>query len=152
MKKPLVIVIKSLLAFVGFLCVLFALQVWKMVSEREGARPGLCFNNMRIIDHVKDMLAAEHGWTNGHIVAATPEETWAILGPLYYRVTDQTNWFPCCPNLRSGSHYNYNPIGVAPTCPYGHNHVYVRLTKMEAQQRAAPLPRDPQSGHSEGAH
>jgi len=68
----------------------------------------LCINNLRLLDHAKEVLAIKNNWVTGHIIAATPEAIWALLDPYI----DGTAPLKC----PSGGTYKYNPIDVAPEC------------------------------------
>ena len=84
----------------------------------QGSERSICINNLRLIDHAKEALAITNNWTNGYVIADTPEAIWATLDPYI----DGTNVLRCL--LQPDRHYNYNPIGTMPTCGYGKDHVY----------------------------
>ena len=79
-----------------------------------------CVSNMRLINHCKEVVAIKKKLPKGHVIGNTPETIWAQLDPY----ADGTNLLQC-PLLPRGTHYIYGPIGTAPQCPYGGNHVYV---------------------------
>ena len=78
-----------------------------------------CVNNLRRIDHAKEVLAIRYGWTSGYEIAQTPEAIWSLLAPY----VGETN-VPSCPKLAPGTHYIYGPIDTLPRCPYDKEHVY----------------------------
>ena len=99
----------------GMLLLLF-LILPAFLCYRKDARPSLCINNMRLIDHAKEALAIQNKWTSGQIIADTPAGIWAVLDPY----VDGTNMLSC-PEA-PGRHYIYAPVDVIPRCPVADKH------------------------------
>ena len=91
-----------------------------VLSYRNDARRGLCINNLRLIDHAKEVLAIKNSWTNGYVIAATPDDLYAVLD-IYIDGTNRLT----CPDLPRGTHYIYGVVDETPRCPLGGEHVYV---------------------------
>jgi hypothetical protein len=116
-----------LLVILVMIAVAIALPAF--LAYRCDSRDNLCQNQLRLIHYAKEVLAIRNNWTNGYVIAATPEEIWVVLGPW---VEGEHRLY--CPELGS-THYNYNPIGVPPTCPYGKTHIYIPLDEQDAPHR-----------------
>ena len=97
-------------ALVGMLF-LVSIMIPAFLCYRKDARRSLCVNNMRLIDHAKEVLAIKNGWTSGHVIAESPEEIWKMLDPF----VDGTNVL-CCPKA-PGQHYIYGAIEETQKCP-----------------------------------
>ena len=104
--------------------VLLVLIVPALFQYRDGGDiHSLCINNLRLIDHAKEALSIKHDWTDGYVIADTPEAIWAALDPYI----DGTNQLSCEQPEGRGKHYIYGAIGTTPRCPVADiytEHVY----------------------------
>ena len=103
------------------IALLTAIAIPAFLQYRNDARHAKCINNMRLIDHAKEVWAIKTGATTGQAIAESPEAIWVKLSPY----VDSTNVLSC-PQAR-GKPYLYGPIDTAPRCPVENQfteHVY----------------------------
>jgi type II secretory pathway pseudopilin PulG len=97
---------------VAIIALLTAIAIPAFLQYRRDARRSLCINNMRLIDHAKEVLAIKYAWTSGQVIATSPDAIWSNLDPYI----DGTNVLSC-PDTTPGTHYTYNPVDTTPICP-----------------------------------
>ena len=96
----------EIMMVVAIIALLAAIAVPSFMQARVGARQSACINNLRLIDHAKEMWATACNKNTGDASDVT-----AVNG--YLRAP------PTCP---SGGAYTYQTIGNMPTCSWT-NHV-----------------------------
>lgn len=100
----------EIMIVVAIIALLTAIAIPAFLQYRRDARRGLCINNLRLIDHAKEVLAIKLDWTTGQNIGSGAV-AWSNLDPYI----DGTNCLNC-PETTPGTHYNYNPIDSNPTC------------------------------------
>lgn len=111
MSVGCIVALVAVPVMVGIVGLLTAIAIPAFLQYRGDARRSLCINNMRLLDHAKEVLAIKNNWTDGHVIAQSDETIWQELDPLI----DGTNLL-CCPEAPD-RHYIYGPVGTSPKCP-----------------------------------
>jgi hypothetical protein len=111
MSVGCIVALVAVPVMVGIVGLLTAIAIPAFLQYRGDARRSLCINNMRLLDHAKEVLAIKYNWTSGQAIAESDEAIWALLDPFI----DGTNLL-CCPQA-PGKHYIYGPIDATPKCP-----------------------------------
>lgn len=110
MKRKLGFTLVEIMIVVAIIALLTAIAIPAFLQYRRDARRSLCVNNMRLIDHAKEVLAIKLGWTSGQDIG-TGAVAWSNLDP-YIDGTNVLN----CPETVAGTHYAYQPIDTTPSC------------------------------------
>ncbi|MDI6773804.1 MAG: prepilin-type N-terminal cleavage/methylation domain-containing protein [Verrucomicrobiota bacterium] len=121
----------EIMIVVAIIALLTAIAIPAFLQYRKDARRGLCVNNLRLIDHAKEVLAIKLDWTNGQIIGqsagANDATAWSNLDPYI----DGTHVLEC---LEAGAgqatvqYYYVNRVDETPTCPVVGSfpeHVYI---------------------------
>jgi prepilin-type N-terminal cleavage/methylation domain-containing protein len=101
----------EIMIVVAIIALLTAIAIPAFLQYRKDARRSLCINNLRLVDHAKEVLSIKNGWTSGHAIGADNAAIWSQLD-VYI---DGTN-FLTCPDA-TGTHYVYGNVDVTPECP-----------------------------------
>ncbi len=106
----------EIMIVVAIIALLTAIAIPAFLQYRKDSRRSLCINNMRLIDHAKEVLAIKKDWPIGYDVG-TPAGWWSELrGYIDAQLATNENLY-CPEDGVTRNHYNYNPIGTRPTCP-----------------------------------
>ena len=89
----------EIMIVVAIIALLTAIAIPAFLQYRADARRGMCINNLRLVDHAKQVLAIKFNWTSGQTMAASDALIWAILDPYI----DGTHVLSC-PDAPPGTH------------------------------------------------
>lgn len=112
MKSKKGFTLVEIMIVVAIIALLTAIAIPAFLQYRADARRGLCINNLRLVDHAKEVLAIKFNWTTAQVIAASDALIWAVLDPYI----DGTNVLSC-PDSTPGTHYVYGAVDTTPTCP-----------------------------------
>jgi hypothetical protein len=84
-----------------------AISIPAFVQYRNDTRSGLCQNNLRLINHAKEVWAVKNDKNDGDTINEQEVNTFITGGA------------PICP---AQGEYNYNPVGTNPECSIGGEH------------------------------
>ena len=105
----------EIMIVVAIIALLTAIAIPAFLQYRMDARRSLCVNNMRLLDHAKEVLAIKNGLTTGQAVATGGSSfEWAALNPYI----DGNNLLSCPEDGGVATHYVYEEIDTTPTCPF----------------------------------
>lgn len=90
----------TILGYAGI--ALFIAFIPVFLKSRDAAQRSCCMDNLMLIDHAKEEIAAARSLTNGAIITEQDIAPYCKNGKL-----------PVCPK---GGHYTLNPIGKSPAC------------------------------------
>jgi prepilin-type N-terminal cleavage/methylation domain-containing protein len=105
----------EIMIVVAIIALLTAIAIPAFLQYRQDARRGLCINNLRLIDHAKEVMAIRKNWTTGYVLTA------GDLTNLDAYIDGSS--LPVCPDNPSVP-YTYNPVDTIPQCTLGVEHVY----------------------------